>query len=195
MSQLTDVLDLFSEILVYPRPDHLHRVDELIQALGGLDSEQRSDVISRVERYRAAIADLPLMDLEEDYVRTFDLNKSGTLDLGWHLFGEDYNRGLFLVKLRQLLQVHGVEEASELPDHVSHVLRILGRMDQPEEFAYSCVIPALETVAGSIADDNHYRFIIQGLLDLLGTLFQRPEGFEEEPEESEAGTVRLPVIQ
>ena len=69
-----------------------------------------------------------LHELEETYARTFDINPACALEVGWHLFGEEYARGLFLVRLRGEMREHGVEESSELPDHITHVLALIAAM-------------------------------------------------------------------
>ena len=80
---------------------------------------------------RTVLADFPgfeqlgSTELEELYTRTFDINPVCSLEVGWHLFGEDYNRGAFLVRMRGLLREHGIEEGAELPDHLESVLRVL----------------------------------------------------------------------
>jgi hypothetical protein len=65
--------------------------------------------------------------------------------LGWHLFGEEYARGLLLVRLRQELARHGVAESRELPDHITHVLALLPRMEASRAAAFvrACALPAL----------------------------------------------------
>ena len=82
--------------------------------------------------------------LEETYTRTFDLNPSCAPEVGWHLFGEEYIRGLFMAHLRNEMRVRGLEETSELPDHVVHVLAVLGAMEEvaAKEMARACVCPA-----------------------------------------------------
>ena len=39
-------------------------------------------------------------DLQELYTRTFDWNPDTSLEIGWHLYGENYERGEFLVEVR-----------------------------------------------------------------------------------------------
>ena len=63
--------------------------------------------------------------LEEAFTGTFDVNPACALEVGWHLFGEEYARGMFLVRMREELRKYGLAESSELPDHVSHVLAIV----------------------------------------------------------------------
>src|SRR6266568_3182701 len=56
---------------------------------------------------------------QELYVQTFEFNPACTLELGWHLFGENYERGEFLVRMREQLRRHGIAESNELPDHLT----------------------------------------------------------------------------
>ena len=67
----------------------------------------------------------PILDdtqLEELYTRTFDLNPVCTPEVGWHIYGEQYRRGRFLVQARELLKIVGVDERGELPDHLMSLL-------------------------------------------------------------------------
>ena len=41
----------------------------------------------------------PVPLLQESYTQIFDLNPVCTLEAGYHLFGENYKRGLFLANL------------------------------------------------------------------------------------------------
>jgi nitrate reductase delta subunit len=93
-----------------------------------------------------AVRPLMLEEREELYTRTFDINPVCSLEIGWQLFGEEYHRGALLVRLRGELRRHGIEESTELPDHLTHVLSLLDRMAQAEaqSFAACCVIPAVD---------------------------------------------------
>ncbi|MGI9519398.1 MAG: molecular chaperone TorD family protein [Pirellulaceae bacterium] len=194
MESFKSLLDAYAEILLYPEHDHKTRVQTCIDQF----TDDNADVREMVVEYLSLVDPLSLSEMEELYIRTFDLNKAGTLDLGWHLFGEDYNRGLFLVKLRQYLRLLEIPESNELPDHVSQVLRVLGRMSRNEanQFAYACVIPALETIEEGIQDDNPHGRLVRGSIQLLKSLFEVPAGFEEVTESEYASPfVQLPVIQ
>lgn len=113
-----------------------------------------------------------MRELEELYTRTFDLNPDACLDIGWHLFGEDYARGEFLVHLRQEARRYGVPETTELPDHLTRVLPLVARMpeDQAAEFGTKFLVPALAKIAKTIgAGGNPYSKLIAGLQQMLGT--------------------------
>jgi len=194
MKSTIAILDAYAEIMMYPKSDHEQKVQVCIDQF----DDPTADVSEMVRDYLLRIQPLSLSEMEELYIKTFDLNKTGTLDLGWHLFGEDYNRGLFLVKVRQYMQMLKIPETTELPDHVSQVLRVLGRMssDEANQFAHACVIPSLKTIGEWTTEQNPYDQLVQGLILLLTILFEVPAGFEESSE-SEFGNPFgvLPVIQ
>lgn len=161
--------DAWAEVLSYPRED--------------VGAEAVRAALSALSGRLPAIADdlRPLADfagqvgneaLQERYTSTFDGSASRALELGWHLFGESYSRGAFLVRMRQLLAEHGLAEAGELPDHLGCVLGILGRA--PEDLAAALVrgsvLPALDKIVAGF-DDPHdpYRAVLVGLRSFLDT--------------------------
>ncbi len=105
---------------------------------------------------RAAAADLAafaraiegrsVAELQELFTRTFDLNPLAALEVGWHLYGEDYERGAFLVRMRERLRRHEIDEAGELPDHLASLVVLLARLPAGEaaELAATAVGPAVE---------------------------------------------------
>lgn len=110
--------------------------------------------------------------MEELYTRTFDLNPVATLELGWHLWGEQYERGRFLAGLRALQQALGVDASMELPDHLTLVLVTLARMERPAALAAK-IIPALEKIAAPLEEQgNPYRHLIRAAAVLAGSFCQ-----------------------
>lgn len=100
----------------------------------------------------AGFEGLSLEKLQEAFIQAFDLNPDAALDIGWHLYGENYERGEFLLKMRSELRRFGLAESRELPDHMTHVLRVLFRMDEDERsrFAESYLQPALSKIAAAL---------------------------------------------
>lgn len=101
-----------------------------------------------------AVRPLSTEERQELYTRTFDINPVCSLEIGWQLFGEEYHRGALLVRLRGELRRHGIEESTELPDHLTHVLSLLDRMAPAEaqSFAACCVIPAVDKMLVAFED-------------------------------------------
>ncbi len=101
--------------------------------------------------------------MQELYVQTFEFNPACTLEIGWHLFGENYERGEFLVRMREQLRAHGIQESTELPDHLTHLLPLLDRME-PEsaaELACDYIIPALQKL--KLEEQNPYYPVLAGI--------------------------------
>jgi nitrate reductase assembly molybdenum cofactor insertion protein NarJ len=109
---------------------------------------------------------------QELYVQTFEFNPACTLEIGWHLFGENYERGEFLVRMRDQLRRHGIAESTELPDHLTHLLPLIGRMayEEAAELAGQFVLPALAKIRASL-HDNPYSAFIRRIEEKLETDF------------------------
>lgn len=157
-------------------------------ALAGLlrypeaDYPQRSEVSLRLapvecrallEAFAQAVSQFDLRELEELFTRTFDMNPVCSLEIGWHLFGENYERGLLLVRMREELRRYGLKESSELPDHLTHVLELLGHMERERaaDFTAACVLPALEKMVAALSGKgNPFEHV---LLAIRATLHAR----------------------
>lgn len=105
---------------------------------------------------------------QELYVQTFEFNPACTLEIGWHLFGENYERGEFLVRMRQQLRRHGIAESTELPDHLTHLLPLIACLahDEAAQFVGEFILPALTKIRSAI-HDNAYELVIAGIVEKL----------------------------
>lgn len=103
---------------------------------------------NQLTRFLAEVASLPLASIEESFIQAFDLNPDCALDIGWHLFGEDYARGEFMIKLKKEHRRYGIDERAELPDHLPAVLRLLGALPEVEAapLAKQFIVPALSKI-------------------------------------------------
>jgi nitrate reductase assembly molybdenum cofactor insertion protein NarJ len=111
-------------------------------------------------------------EVQELYTRTFDINAVCTLEIGWHIYGEDYARGALLVKLREQLRLVNVPESCELPDHLTHVLLLMGRLngEEADELASRYLLPGLDKMAEGMAKGEHaYRALIETVSKVVRT--------------------------
>ena len=139
--------------LSYPGDFFLERLDESLERIRRTAPEAAVPLAA----FQAVVEPLLPEEREELYTRTFDINPVCSLEIGWQLFGEEYHRGALLVRMRGELRRHGIEESVELPDHLTHVLSLLDRMDQDEaqSFAECCVIPALDKMLVAFEDKGN----------------------------------------
>jgi nitrate reductase delta subunit len=113
---------------------------------------------------------MQLSQLQELFVRTFDLSPVCSLEMGWHLFGENYDRGLLLVKMRQQLRTHAIRETNELPDHLTSGLRLVAVMQRAEGayFVEAVVLPALQKMIAALeGKQNPYQHVLLAARNLL----------------------------
>ena len=139
-----------------------------------------------------SVAGLGTEQLQELYTRTFDLNPVCTLEIGWQLYGEDYHRGEFLVKMRQQLREHGLPESSELPDHMTHALALLARLESEEaaEFGSRYLLPAIDKMLSGWRDNrNAYAALLESLFAYLKSRYPYV------PVRAAARSPELPVLQ
>jgi nitrate reductase delta subunit len=193
-----DIFDAFGRLFRYPGEDYTEHARQLEGLL--CSRKSRAGGIEGFVRY---VESQPLYDLEEAYTRAFDLNPTCTLEVGWHLFGEEYVRGLFMVRMRNEMRSHGLEETGELPDHVVHVLAVLGAMepDAARELARACVCPAVGKMLASFdkpAQDQKtaapaeqpFRPLVESLAEVLLEEFDLPRIALEAAKDGTMGTAR-----
>lgn len=171
-------------VFEYPSGDLWNRVDHCVDQVAAV----APDAAEPLRTFREALRDKSLHELEEIYIQTFDMDPKSCLDLGWQLFGEDYNRGLFLARLRREMKTAGVEENSrELPDHLTQVLRLLQSMEPAaaSDFVACCALPALEKIAGAVPESRLYGSALGAVIRLLSHCHHRAHA--PEPEEARDG--------
>lgn len=158
------VLDALADLLAYPEAGTAARA----AAAQGLLAAQAPDLASRTQPVAALLSDGGTGAAQELYTRTFDWSPERALEVGWHLYGEQYERGAFLVRLRGLLRGHGVEEGQELPDRLDTVLRLLSRLPAAEacELAARAVAPALARMRAGFAAEPQHPYL--ALLEAVG---------------------------
>jgi len=156
------IYDQFAALIRYPSEDYLEAFEKCRAALAAEDPE----AAERIGRFAEAVRGLSHEQRQELFVQIFDLNPVCVLEVGWHLYGDTYDRGTFLVTMREHLRRFGLPEDSELPDHLAHALAVLGRMDQDEanQFAAKSVLPALEKMlAGLEGKTSPYEDVLKAL--------------------------------
>jgi nitrate reductase molybdenum cofactor assembly chaperone NarJ/NarW len=160
------LLELMSRILSYPDEQYPEAVatwqQEVAQVCPGS--------VDHASRFAASLVGQGTEELQEMYVRTFDLNPVCALEVGWQLFGDTYDRGEFLVTMRQELRRHGIAELHELPDHLSHLLLLLGKM-APElapTFASTCLLLAMKKMlVGFEGKGNPYEEFLRATTSVI----------------------------
>jgi nitrate reductase assembly molybdenum cofactor insertion protein NarJ len=135
------LLELFAGMLEYPQP-----------GLAGLawECERRAEcpeAAGALREFRMFVEGSPSAQLEEAYTAAFDLSAESCPYAGYHLFGDGHKRSAFLSELAARYRARGLETGSELPDHLSALLRFAaacGQGEEREEILREAVLPALQ---------------------------------------------------
>jgi nitrate reductase delta subunit len=162
----TLLYDQLATLLCYPGTAYLGAVDACRQTLAAAEPA----VGVHVERFAAGVREMCVADLEELFTHTFDINPISSLEVGWQLFGEQYERGTFLVRMRQEMRRLALSESTELPDHLTHVLAVLGRLEpeHADDFATACVLPAVERMCAALSGkENPYEHALGAIRTFL----------------------------
>ncbi len=161
-----EIYQAWSSLLSYPGDGAAAQAAWCIDEISRSDPERRED-LEAMREYSGSHDD---SDLEETFVRTFENNAERALELGWHLYGESYSRGNFMVRIRQLLRDNGIEESVQLPDHLTHALALLDHMadDEREFFISACLVPAVKRmVKGFEGKENPFQSLVECVLLLV----------------------------
>ncbi|HEU4390292.1 MAG TPA: hypothetical protein VFV34_20990, partial [Blastocatellia bacterium] len=117
---MNHLLEAVATLLEYPDEDWTLTVDSCKRWV----TTRQPDVASLLIEFRSKVRKIRVDKLQELYTRTFDLNPVCTLDIGYHLFGENYKRGELLARLRETEAPFDLGQATQLPDHLPVLLRL-----------------------------------------------------------------------
>ncbi|OFW38271.1 MAG: nitrate reductase molybdenum cofactor assembly chaperone [Acidobacteria bacterium RIFCSPLOWO2_12_FULL_67_14] len=154
-------VEALAGLVTYPQADYAARLAACRGVLAAADGTDGS-----LAAFASRVEGLTLEELQERFTGTFDLNPACTLDVGWHLFGEQYERGAFLVDMREMLRAHGIAESVELPDHLPHLLTLLGRQDpaRAADLATRAIAPALDRILAALeGQDNLFEPLLRAI--------------------------------
>lgn len=118
-----------SNLFVFPQKDdyvdNVKNIQEYLNEVLPLVGEMLqpfTDVISTVSKH----------ELEDLYLRTFEVQSITTLDIGYVIFGDDYKRGELLVNLNKEHKTYGIDCGNELADNLANILKLINRIEDTE---------------------------------------------------------------
>ncbi|MGP0073527.1 MAG: nitrate reductase molybdenum cofactor assembly chaperone [Bryobacteraceae bacterium] len=156
---------LFAEILGYPECPIGKAVSDCMAEL----VPEFSAAHVHIADFQNAVAGRSLGQLQETYTNAFDLRPDCTPNLGYHLFGDDGRRGLFLAELKRRMEARGIPLGFELPDHISLLLRYMHAAEQERSpLIEDCMLPAVSRMVEILdSTENPYKHVLRALLSLL----------------------------
>lgn len=156
---------LLADILDYPERSIAKSLGDCIGEL----TPAIPDALAQLMDFQNAIADKSLGQLQEAYTNAFDLRPDCTPNLGYHLFGDDGRRGLFLAELKGRMESCGMRPGVELPDHIALLLRYLDVAEEERlPVIEDCLLPAVARMVEVLKPSgNPYEHALSALLSLI----------------------------
>ena len=141
-NQLLDY-NKISNMFVFPQEENFaNNVKDIQKYL----NEVLPDVGKKLEPFTNVINNATKYELEDLYLRTFELQSITTLDIGYVIFGDDYKRGELLVNLSKEQQKYNIDCGDELADNLSNVLKLINKIEDLEllnDLVNKIIAPAL----------------------------------------------------
>ena len=136
---------VLSVLLTYPQAEWLTYLPEL-ETLLQQESTPNQNAAAALEPLLQLLRETSLIELQQNYVATFDQNPSHSLHLFEHIYGESRDRGQAMVNLLQEYRNAGLDMRSdELPDYVPLFLEFLAQL--PEDKAAALLGDAIHVLA------------------------------------------------
>ncbi|MFC4259205.1 nitrate reductase molybdenum cofactor assembly chaperone [Marinobacter lacisalsi] len=176
------VLKVMARLLEYPTAELQESKDALVAAVlqdDRLPAQNKQQLLRCVD----LVCDSDLLDIQENYVGTFDKGRATSLLLFEHVHGESRDRGQAMVDLMEQYRANGLEiDARELPDYlplfleylstrpweeiqnwledIHHILGLLGERLYQRESLYHLVMDSLLVLSGRTADRQELAQIV-----------------------------------
>jgi nitrate reductase molybdenum cofactor assembly chaperone NarJ/NarW len=116
-------LRLLSALLQYPDHDMLSQIEMIETAIDDMSSEEMKKCMADFLLYLKTHSPI---HLQEGYTSAFDMNPATTLNLTYHLYGDNEKRAAALAHLQQIYEAAGWQRITgELPDFLPLMLEFL----------------------------------------------------------------------
>ncbi len=143
-----------SGLFVFPQKDDY--VDNVKAIQKHLDAEL-PEVADILQPFTDVVTSVTKYELEDLYLRSFEVQSITTLDIGYVVFGDDYKRGELLVNLNKEHETYSIDCGDELADNLSNVLKLINVLKEKElliDLINKLVAPALRIMAQGFGENQ-----------------------------------------
>ena len=170
-----EIYKYISDIFRYPTVESLDKVRQVWGFLRQRDVLLQAKFLPFEEFY----AEKSITELEEYYIRTFDVQATCHLDIGYIIFGDDAKRGRFLYHVKEEQEKIDNDCGTDLADFLPNILTLLSKTTDEvlvEELSVSILLPALKQMVQKLENDNNiYKIPVGILISLLEEDFSNSE--------------------
>lgn len=165
------IADLFR----YPSTETLKSIQRVVDIL----TEKDIVLAAKFEPFVEFHANKEMTSLEEHYIKTFDVQASCYLDIGYIIFGDDSKRGRFLYHMKEEQEKIDNDCGSDLADFLPNMLTLLSKTESQEfaeELSVSILLPALSEMNRRLENEKSiFNLPLEILISLLKMDFSGSE--------------------
>jgi nitrate reductase delta subunit len=158
---------LLSTLLQYPDHDLLSQFEMIETEIDDMPSIEMKKCMNDFLLYLKTHSPI---HLQEGYTAAFDMNPSTTLNLTYHLYGDNEKRADMLARLQQRYQDAGYERTTgELPDYLPMMLEFLSVCPDTENtgLIWECLRGIEEVVDRLQTTAPPYAALLQPLIPMV----------------------------
>lgn len=200
----TSIMDyeLLASLFMYPKDElYKRQIKDVYEYL----FKTLPEAAEALKGFMGFVESSSIVEIQELFLRSFDVQAITTLDIGFILFGEDFKRGQLLVHLNAEHSKVGNNCETELADHLPNILRLLPKVDDEEmldEIASLLLLPAVVKMISEFSYEKidkkdsiykkhqkvlleysqNYRIVYQNCLQALFLVLKNDFGYEPEPD-------------
>lgn len=158
-------LELLANMLEYPQEDFPKKINELNDQMTNLNT--KDDSMNLLKEFIEFVNIHKIEELQELYIKTFEVNPICSLYASIHLFGEEsFKRSDFMARLKQAYNEYGMAfDEKELPDFIPIILRFtiyLKDEKRLEDFIKRCILKPLSTMIETLGNkSNPYKSLME----------------------------------
>lgn len=156
-------IELLANMLEYPQEDFYSKITRLNSEI----NSSSDNSINPLKEFLDFANTHKIEELQEFYVKTFDVNPICSLYASIHLFGEEsFKRSDFMARLKQAYHEYGMPfDEKELPDFIPIILKFtvyLKDEKRLEDFIKRCILKPLKTMIETLKDNsNPYKSLME----------------------------------
>lgn len=133
---------LLAEVFQYPD----ETLPERIESICAFFRKSFPEAGKELDAFRHHLPGHDVYEMQELFVRTFDVQAITTLDIGYVLFGDDYKRGELLANLTREHRIVANNCGTELADHLPNILQLIAKLEKASahELVQELLAPAID---------------------------------------------------
>jgi nitrate reductase delta subunit len=161
-----DSLKVLSLLLYYPDDELVNRLDEIASVVDHLNPEK---IKSAIQAYINELKTHTLIQVQERYTAVFDIDPATTMNVTYHVYGDNEKRAVALAHLQHDYEQAGWQRITgELPDYLPLMLEFLSICPDPEHTArvWQCLEGMQPLVERLEKREPVYAALLQPIVDL-----------------------------